>query len=299
MHYGHYSEAPSPKPTHKLKVVATIFPQYDFLRAIGKNRIDLQMLIKPGQEVHTFEPSPQDIIAIQNCNLFVYVGGDSDNWAERILKANPNKNRRSIALIDCVPTLSEQHKSEMTLPYLSEEEEEEPDEHVWTSPQNVILIVQKLTAVLCAEDPKNANFYRKNADAYIKKLQNLNAEFVSLMQKSKRHEIIVGDRFPFLYFTHAYHLTYYAAFPGCSSATEANAATIAALCQRVKKDHIPVVFHIEMSNQKIADIISENTGAKVLLLHSVHNLTARDFANGATYLSIMQNNLNALKEALN
>ncbi len=293
--------APQPKPDNgKLRVITTVFPAYDFLRQIGKNRIDLRLLLRPGQDCHMYEPSPQDIIAINNCNVFVYVGGDSDAWVKSVLSSIDLQNKKVVTLMSCVKTLDEQETAEMTVTHSPfAEEEAEPDEHVWTSPRNAIAIVKHLSAVLCEADPKNAAFYEENTARYIKKLQALDAAYWQVVKNSKRHEIVVGDRFPLRYLTDEYGIKYYAAFPGCSSATEANAATIAALCRRVRRDHLPVVFHIELSNQRIARTIAAQTGAKVLEINSLHNLSRQDFENNATYISVMYKNLKALKEALN
>ncbi len=186
----------------------------------------------------------------------------------------------------------------------AEEEEEEGDEveydeHVWTSPKNAMLIVQKLCDHLCQIDPANAEDYKSNTNAYIAKLTELDKKFQDVVSNAKRKEIIVGDRFPFRYFADAYGLTYYAAFPGCSTDTEASAATIAFLNDKVKKDKIPVVFHIELSNEQVCNSICEATGAKSELLNAVHNVTKDDFEAGATYMSLMEHNVEVLKEALN
>ena len=178
-------------------------------------------------------------------------------------------------------------------------EEKELDEHVWTAPENAIKIVKKLSEKLGRLDPDNKGYYEKNADAYIAKLKKLDANFKKVVKNGKRREIIVGDRFPFRYFADEYKLKYYAAFPGCSTDTEASAETIAFLTKKVKKDKIPVVFHIELSNAKVCTSICEATGAKKRQLNAIHNVTKEDFKSGAGYLSLMEQNLKTLKEALN
>lgn len=289
----------------KVNVVATIFPEYDFFRQIAGDHINLTMLLKPGAESHSFEPTPKDIKNVENSNLFVYVGGDSDAWVESILDSIDTKDTKIITLMDCVELVEEETVEGMT-PEAEEaeegdgeEEEVEYDEHVWTSPKNAILIVQKLCDALCEIDPDNKEDYTRNTEDYITKLENLDQQFKEVVENGKRKEIIVGDRFPFRYLVDEYGLTYYAAFPGCSTDTEASAATIAFLTDKVKEDEIPVVFHIELSNAKICDSICEETGAKSEQLNAVHNLTKEDFEAGVTYLDMMEHNVEVLKEALN
>ncbi len=294
------SEADEPK--EKISVVCTNFPEYDFVRQIAGDSVDLTMLLKPGAESHSYEPTPQDMIAIQNCSLFVYVGGDSDEWVAGILDSIDQSNMKTVKLMDCV-NLVEEELVEGMEPEEEEaaEEEEAPemDEHVWTAPANAMLIVQKLSDTLCEIDPEIQETYKQNADAYLGDLQTLDDEFREVIDSAARKEIIVGDRFPFRYFCEEFGLTYYAAFPGCSTDTEANPATITFLIDKVKEDAIPVVFHIELSNEQMCDLICEATGAKKALLNAVHNVSADDFAAGATYLSLMEHNVEALREALN
>jgi zinc transport system substrate-binding protein len=179
-----------------------------------------------------------------------------------------------------------------------EEEEAEYDEHVWTSPRNAKLIVQKIAEVLKQRDAPNAAVYEKNTASYLSKLSELDTSFQNMISGAKRKTFIFGDRFPFRYFADAYGLSYFAAFPGCSTETEASAATVAFLVDKVRAENIPVVFHIELSNEKIADVICEETGAKKLLLHAVHNVSKRDFDRGANYYDLMSQNVKSLKDAL-
>lgn len=327
--YGCGKSDKDKKSGDKVKVVATIFPVYDFLREIGGDRIDLTMLMTPGAETHSYEPTPKDIMKVEESNLFAYVGGDSDEWVEKILEGSKNKKMKIVTLMDCVKTVDEEHVEGMTVEdhnhdhnhdgdekkdaHKHEHEHDgdsekhdhdhdgkpEQDEHVWTSPANAIEISKKLTKELSEIDPDNANYYKKNCDTYVKKLETLDKKFMKIAENGKRKEIIFGDRFPFRYFVDRYNLKYYAAFPGCSTDTEASANTIAFLTNKVKEDKIPVVFHIELSNTKIANSIAEATGAKVLQLNAVHNVSKEDFEKGASYLSLMEENLKTLEEALN
>lgn len=303
---------------HKLKIVTTNFAEYDFARQITGDKADVKMLLKPGAESHSYEPSPQDIKTIQDSDLFVYVGGDSDEWVGDILESI-DKKPNTFKLMDAVDLMEEEVKEGMVHEHEHEEhadkheehadkheheheehaDEPEMDEHVWTSPVNAIKIVEKMSAEIIKLDPNNADTYKKNTEEYIKKLQKLDGEFREVVKNGKRKEIVVGDRFPFLYFVKEYGIEYYAAFPGCSKDTDTNPATIAFLTEKVKEDNIPVVFHIELSNEQMSKAIAEATGAKSELLNAVHNISDEDFKKGVTYIDLMEHNVEVLKEALN
>jgi len=281
----------------KINVTVTNFPPYDFVRRIAGDKVNLIMLLPPGAESHSFEPSPKDIITIQNSTVFIYIGGESDAWVERILESMNTDKIKILTLIDAVDAVEEEIVEGM------EEEEEEGeeiayDEHVWTSPQNAILIVNAITELLCETDAANAGFYRQNVQAYTNQLVELDKQFQAVVNGARRKTIVFADRFPFRYFADAYGLTYYAAFPGCSTETEPSAATVAFLINKIKAEKIPVVFHIELSNERMADTISGETGAKKLLLHACHNVSKRDFDAGLGYLDFMRRNVENLREAL-
>ena len=313
----------APSEGNKLKIVTTNFPSYDFARAITKEDAEVTMLVKPGAETHSFEPSPQDIITIQNADLFIYTGGDSDEWVDGILESVQNKNFHVFKMMDAVNLIEEEtvegmqeeehehadadhgkeeadHDHEKA-DQAEEHEEEGPemDEHVWTSPKNAITIVEKLEDTLSGLDESHKDSFKANSESYVKELEELDKSFKEVVDSGKRKEIIVADRFPFAYFCKEYGLSYFAAFPGCSTDTQPSAATIAFLTDKVKEDKIPVVFHIEMGNEDMVNAISKDTGAKKLLLNSVHNVTDSDFKAGKTYVDLMKPNVEALKEALN
>ncbi|MDR1047741.1 MAG: metal ABC transporter substrate-binding protein [Treponema sp.] len=282
----------------KINVVTTIFPPYDFVREVAGDKVNLTMLLKPGAESHSYDPSPQDIIKVQNCDVFIYVGGESDAWVERIIESMDTSRMEIVTLMDCVDVVEE-----VIVEGMEEEEEEEAegpeyDEHVWTSPRNTKLIVRKIADVLKQRDRANAAEYERSAVSYLAKLTDLDASFENMVNGAKRKTFIFGDRFPFRYFADAYGLEYFAAFPGCSTETECSAATVAFLVGKVRAEKIPVVFHIELSNEKIADTICEETGAKKLLLHAVHNISQRDFDRGESYYKLMSQNVKNLQEAL-
>jgi zinc transport system substrate-binding protein len=280
----------------KINVTVTIFPPYDFVRQIAGDRVNLSMLLPPGAESHSFEPSPRDIITIQNSDIFIYGGGDSDAWIDRILQSMKTDNMRILAMMDAVEVVEEEIVEGMEEE--GEEEEIAYDEHVWTSPRNAIAIVRAITELLCEADSANAALYQQNAAAYIEELEQLDVTFSEVVAGALRDTFVFADRFPFRYFADAYGLSYFAAFPGCSTETEPSAATVAFLINKIRAEKIPVVFHIELSNERMADTISGETGAKKLLLHSCHNITKREFDSGLGYLEIMRRNVENLKEAL-
>lgn len=290
----------------KISIVCTNFPEYDFARQIAGDKADVTMLLKPGAESHTYEPSPEDIKKIQDCDMFVYVGGDSDEWVEDVLGSVDKSEVTVFKLMDQVKTIEEvtvegMEPEDEEEPAESGEDEDEPemDEHVWTSPKNAATIVKNMAKAMEKLDGKNKSTYEKNADAYVEKINKLDEEFREVVKNGKRKEIIVADRFPFRYFCEEYGLKYYAAFPGCSTDTQPSAKTVAFLTDKVKEDRIPVVFHIELSNEEMSKSIAEATGAKSRLLNAVHNVSDEDFRNGATYVSLMEHNVEVLKEALN
>ncbi|MDD4312199.1 MAG: metal ABC transporter substrate-binding protein [Eubacteriales bacterium] len=287
-----------------ISIVSTVFPSYDFARQITAGTdAEVTLLLQPGEEVHSFDPTSQDIIRVQNADLFLYVGGENDTWVNGVL-SGLDKSVNTFRMMDYV-TLYEEELGEGMQP--EEEEaaaaeataEKEWDEHVWTAPVNAISIVKAMTAELVKINPANAKTYQANSDAYVAQLEALDQSFWDVVNTSARKTVVFADRFPVRYFVEEFGLNYYAAFPGCSAETEASAATIASLIDHVKSENIPVVFYIEMSNQQMADTVAEATGAKTMLFHTCHNVTKAEFESGATYLSLMQNNVLALKAALN
>ena len=465
----------------KPDVVATNFPAYDFARQIAGDKVNLHMLLPPGAESHSFEPTPRDIIRIQNCSTFIYTGGESDAWVDRILESMDTSKMHIVRMMDAVDLVEEEivegmeddehehdhghgheeftindvkdralsdwvgdwqsvyphlldgtlnpvmehkaesgektakeyfeqykagyatdverlviehdsmtfytkgkpakaryayrgtgviteddgrlwvrykfeaigaangapkyvlfsdhlhapqkaehfhiysgnesfdvfmadknpvnyptyypsalSKDELAAEMLGHDHEEEIayDEHVWTSPKNAIRIVRAITDALCETNSADTALFRQNAQSYIAQLEALDREFQAVVDGAKRKTIVFGDRFPFRYFADAYGLEYFAAFPGCSTETEPSAATIAFLINKIKAEKIPAVFHIELSNEKMADTIAAETGAKKLLLHACHNITKRDFDRGLTFLEIQKANVPRLREAL-
>lgn len=331
----------------RMKIVTTIFPQYDFARAISGGLADVRMLLSPGEEVHSYEPTPMDIMEIQNCDLFIYVGGENDVWVERILENMGDEQPQTLRLVDLTETLSEEivegmmesrghdhehshehsheegeeheheeteeheheeteeHEHEETEEHeheyggdSSHEEHEEADEHVWTSPVKAAEITEGIAQKMAELEPENAEVYLANARAYEEQILEVDAQFREIVENGVRRTIVFGDRFPVRYFAEEYGLEYYAAFPGCSSETEPSASTLAFLIDKVREEHIPVVFSIEFSNGNIARAICESGGAVPRTFYSCHNVTKDQMESGATYVSMMAENLEVIREAL-
>ncbi len=292
----------------KLNIIATIFPTYDFARQIGKDSINLKMLIPPGSESHTYEPSPRDIINIESCDIFIYAGGDGDNWVNTIIDSI-DSDTVFISLMDIITPLEEQHTENMQVTvehthtdncdHSYENKHMEYDEHIWTSPVNADIICNKICSVMCQLDEVNGNYYQKNYQEYSAKLRELDIKARNIVNNAVRNTIIFADRFPIRYFTEEYGISYYAAFPGCAAETEPSPKALMFLIDKVRSENIPVVFYREMSNKKVAQIVCEDTQARMLQFHSCHSITKDEFDSGVTYIQLMEENISNLKEALN
>lgn len=292
-----------------LKIVTTIFPEYDWVREILGDKADnaeLTMLLDNGVDLHSYQPTADDIIKISDCDLFIYVGGESDGWVEDALKEATNKDMQVINLLD---VLGEQVKEEEVVEGMEAEEEEseaedepEYDEHVWLSLKNAETLCNAITDALKTIDPANKDAYAANAAAYLEKLAALDGEYQTVVDNAARKTVLFGDRFPFRYLVDDYGLNYYAAFVGCSAETEASFETISFLSGKVDELGLPCVLTIEGAQHKIAETIVQNTADQnqsILTLDSMQSTTSTDVANGTTYLSTMESNLNVLKQALN
>lgn len=281
-------------------IITTIFPAYDFARQVFGDTAEVRMLLKPGQESHSYDPSAKDIVEINGCDLFVYNGGESDQWVESVLQAAPDVE--TFRMTDAVSLLDEEHSEGM-----QEEEhdhdhadgdEEEYDEHVWTSPDNAAAIVRALGSRAKALFPDSAAELDSNTESYAAQIGKIDGRLKELLDGEKRY-FIFGDRFPLLYFFKHYGLNYYAAFPGCGSETEPSAQTVTFLLDKLgQPDAVKAVFCIELSGRKLADVLAEDSGLDVVEFHSCHNITADDFAAGETYVSLMERNLQTLEKVL-
>ena len=284
----------------KLKVIATIFPAYDFARQVFGDTADVKMLLKPGQESHSYDPSAKDIVEISGCDLFVYNGGESDQWVESVLKSAPEvetfRMTDAVSLLDEEVTEGMQNAGEHD--HDEEEHEDKYDEHVWTSPDNASAIVKALGKRAAELFPENADSVTANADSYAGKINELNAKFAELLSGEERY-FIFGDRFPLLYFFRHYGLNYYAAFPGCGSETEPSAQTMTFLLDKLRQpDSVPAVFCIELSSRRLGEVLAEDSGLPVVEFHTCHNISADDLAAGETYVSLMERNYEVLSDIL-
>lgn len=287
---GCSSSKPSSKSSDKISIVTSIFPYYDFVRNIAGNKADVKLLLSPGNEPHHYEPSPSDIVAIEECDIFIYNGGESDEWVENVLDSLENKNITVLKMTDYVSLLNEKNPDHT--------DGDEADEHIWTSVRNAEQLVSAISQKIVEKDSKNRTYYESNTTQYSDKLKALDEKFTEVVNNKKRDTVVFGDRFPFLYFMTDYGINYECAFPGCSSETEPSLDVVTRLVDYVRDNNIPVVFHLEMSNGKIAQLIADDTGAKILQFSSCHNITKDEFNNGEDYISIMEQNCSALKEAL-
>lgn len=333
---------------YRLKIVTSLFPYYDMARAVigDVKGIDLKMIVTPGQDSHSFEPTPSDVIQMENADVLIYNGGSLETWIDTLLDSLNNKNQIQMKMMDYVDVLNEEIVEGMDTRFEehdhdehshkednhnkenhkedshsgenykednhsedssndsefhnkdSEEEHEETDEHIWTSPVNEIIMTEKICEKLSKALPEEKENFQKNAESYISQLKELDNEFRTIVENAKTNEIIFADKFPLQYFAKEYGLKYYAAFPGCGSDMEPSAKTIGFLVDKIKEDNIKAVFYLELSSHIVADAIETDTGAKPLQFNSCHNITQKQFDSGVTYVDLMKENVNNLKIAL-
>lgn len=323
---------------YRLKIVTSLFPYYDMARAVigDVKGIDLKMTVTPGQDSHSFEPTPSDVIQMENADVLIYNGGSLETWIDTLLDSLNNKNQIQMKMMDYVDVLNEEIVEGMDTRFEehdhdehshkednhnkenhkedshsedssndsefhnedSEEGHEETDEHIWTSPVNEIIMTEKICETLSKALPEEKENFQKNAESYISQLKELDNEFRTIVENAKINEIIFADKFPLQYFAKEYGLKYYAAFPGCGSDMEPSAKTIAFLVDKIKEDNIKAVFYLELSSHIVADAIETDTGAKPLQFNSCHNITQKQFDSGVTYVDLMKENVNNLKIAL-
>lgn len=295
----------------KLSIVTTIFPEYDWVMNIlgeKSESADVAMLLDNGVDLHNYQPTVADMVKILSCDVFIYVGGESDEWVEGALKEATNKNMKVINLLS---VLGDAVKEEEVIEGMEAEEGEhegegeeegpEYDEHVWLSLKNAKVLVSSIAQTLSEVDSENADTYKANASAYTEKLSILDGKYQDVVNAATYKTVLFGDRFPFRYLVDDYNLSYYAAFVGCSAETEASFETITFLSQKVDELNLPVVMTIEGTNHRIAETIVSNTTEKnqeILSLNSLQSTTSQDLKNGTTYISVMEKNLETLKKAL-
>ena len=294
----------------RLRVVATLFPYYDFARAVAGDRAEVTLLLSPGREAHSFEPTPLDAVTISKADVFLYNGGESEYWAEEMLAAAGENIAVTARMMDCVDALDEEFSEGMQgadghdeHEHGHEDEDEhggevEYDEHIWTAPENAAALCRAVCGALCEADAENADFYRANCEDYCARIEALDARFAALCEGAPRRLLIFADRFPMLYFCREFGLDYRAAFHGCAGDTEPSLATIKYLIDKVEEEAIPVVYTVDLGTKKVAAAVSECTGAAVETLWSMQTVSRADLDAGETYLTLMERNYAALERGL-
>ena len=278
-----------------LRIVCTDFPCYDFARHAAGEGAEVMLLLKPGLEAHSYDPTPADILAIGEADLFVYIGGESDAWADSILAGfDGGDGPVALAMMDCIEAPIEEDGEEH-----GHGDGPEYDEHIWTSPRNAAAMVEAVGAAMGEIDPGNAAVYAENAATYAGEILEIDGALRALVDGAARRTLVFADRFPFAYLVREYGLDYLAAFPSCTADTEPSAQTVMALIQKVTEEKLPVVYTIELSTQAIARTVAEETGAQILTLQSMQTVSQDDFDAGKTYASIMRENIEALRKGLN
>lgn len=297
-----------------ITVVTTNFPLYDFAKAVlgdgsGELSGSVHMLLSPGMESHSYEPTPQDIIKIQDCDLFLYIGGENDAWVEEIL-TSMDEPVRTMKLMDYVELMEEDEMGHEHEHENEQEEEIEYDEHIWTSPANAAVMVQAIQEEICAicdekqkksglgSDVPASDIFRQNGEEYTREIEQLDQKFRDYFDGVKNKTIFFGDRFPFAYFTKEYGLSYEAAFPGCYEGSEPSAATITGLIDDARKLGVSTIYYIEFSNHQIADVIADSIGGNTAMIHSCHNVTWEEMEDGRTYVDLMTTNLRTFTETM-
>lgn len=267
----------SPRKIKHYTVIASNFAGYDFARAAIGNDTEIKMLLEPGAETHSFEPTPEDILEIKEADLFIYNGGESEEWVKRLLDSNDIEPEKTFRMMDQVELLKE--------------DAGEYDEHIWTNPKNAIILIQKIADKL--------GRHTESTKQYVQRLEKIDSDFRETIKNASKKELIFGDRFPFLYFVHEYGLDYMAAFPGCSEQTEVSSSTLARLADEARKNNIKVILKIELTSDQIARAIADDVGdAKVLEFSAAHNISEDDFEAKITYADLMEKNVKILNEAL-
>lgn len=292
--------------TEGLSIVCTAFPQYDFVKNIIGTENGLTLLLDDGADLHSYEPTAQDIIRIGSADIFIYGGGVSDDWVEGVLNSANNPDLEVVATMDLVDTLEEkylvgmqQESHEHEHNGAHEGDHSNEDEHIWLSLKNAVTITEKLCELICKVNPENAAAYRSNSEKYISELKALDAEYSALIDSSARKTLLFADRFPFRYLAEDYELNCFAAFAGCSSESEASFETMAFLIDKTKELALPVVLTIDGSDGSLAKTVCDATGAKTASLDSCQSVSSADIARGTSYTGIMKSNLEILREALN
>ena len=294
----------------RLRVVCTLFPYYDFVRQIGGDAVDVTLLVPAGRETHSFEPTPRDVIRISEADVFIYNGGESEQWVNDILDAAGENIPCVLSMMDAAELYEEEYAEGMQgasghghddhddHDHGAEDTDAAYDEHIWTSPVTAMTLCRVIADALCQADPAHAEGYRARLDDYLTELTALDETFRGVVDGGSRKQLVFGDRFPLLYFCREYGLDYRAAFHGCAGDTEPSLSTLKYLIDLVREQQIPVVYTIELSSRKVAEAIAETTGAQVRTFHSCQTVSRAEFDSGVTYLQLMEANADALREGL-
>lgn len=299
------------KESEKVEIIATLFPQYDFAKKIGGDKVNVTLLLPPGTESHTYEPTPQDMVNINNSNLFIYTGSEMEPWADNLISGMKN-NINVLDLSTTVKLINEEefeekhnledekhiHNEIHTYDQHMHNDTHTYDPHIWLNPLYAIEMVKSIEEQLCNIDPINEQYYKKNAEEYIKQIIQLDAEFEETVNNSKNKKIAFGGAFAYAYFIERYNLDFISAYQTCGENAEPSTTQVKEVIEYINKNKIPVIFYKEYSTGNIAKTISEATGAKMLVFNTVHNVSKDELENGASYISIMRQNLENLKEAL-
>lgn len=297
------------KDNGKLQIVASNFASYDFLRAIiGDNKdVELTFLLGPGKDSHSYDPTAQDIIKIQNSDLFIYVGGEMEKWSDKVISSIDTSNTKIICIADNVEKIEEQEIDGAESDEKNDEhnqkidkEEVAFDEHIWTSPSNAIKMINILEKNMEEIDKENSKLYKENSEKYISQIKEVDKKIQEIVNNKVRDRLVFADKMPMQYFINYYNLQVTAAFSGCLAETEPSASTIAYIEKKVKEEKIPVILYIELNNGQVAKTIASDvaSGVEAMQIQTIHNVSLDDFKNGETWVSLMNRNLDVLKKAL-
>lgn len=296
---------------YKLNIITSMFPYYDITRAVidEVEGIGLEMVVAPGQDSHSFEPTPADIIKMEEADLFIYNGGGIETWVETVLDSFENNSQVQVEMLEatediellCTEEHSHEENSENEHEHSHEGHEHshnEFDPHIWTSPANAVIITETICEILCQIMPEETDKFKENAEKYIKQLENIDTEIRGIVDNGNTKKLIFADQFPLIYFAEEYGLEYHAAFSGCGHDMEPSVQDVCELIDIVKEENIKAVFYLELSSEKVADTICEDTGAVKLQFNSCHNVSQKQFIEGITYVDLMWENVVTLRQAL-
>lgn len=282
----------------KIKISATLFPQYDFARQIAGDKAEITLILPSGMDSHSYEPTPSDIININKSDLFIYTGEYLESWANDIVGDIDTDKTHVLDVSSGIQLVKEEDEHHHDDEDGDEHHHHEYDPHIWTSPVIAMQMADNIAEALCETDSINSDYYKQNAENYKKQLQELDSEFREIVADGKRNTIYFGGKFALYYFTQEYGLDYVSAFDSCSGETEPSAKVMSEMISSIKENNIPVIYYEEIAEPTVANMIADETGAKPLLFHSCHNVTPEDFKNGTTYIDLMKQNAVNLREGL-